>query len=417
MRAGPSQEEIRRQNLGALLRLVHVHGALSRAELTTQLGLNRSTIGALTADLTAAGLVREELPKETGRAGRPSLVVRPESERVYVYALQIGVDRLVAARVGLGGQVLDRRERVRARGEFTATDLTRPLAEFVDQMQRATPRDALCVGTGVAVAGIVRREDGLVRLGPLIGWVDEPLGAALHEVLPMDAPVYLGNDADLGALAEHTRGSAMDSDNVIYLHGDVGIGGGIIAGGRPVAGHGGYGGEVGHMVVNPNGKPCICGARGCWLTEVGEHALLGAADRTGTGREGIYAVVDAADRGDAVAQAAVRQVGDWLGFGVANLVNIFNPETVIFGGTLREVYLASAAQVRSRLNRNGLPACREHVRLRTPELSDDAVLIGASELAFQALLADPLEAGQDRPEPPSPRRPPDDDVDADLMVG
>ena len=419
MRAGPSQEEIRRQNLGALLRLVHVHGAVSRAELTTMLGLNRSTIGALTADLTAAGLVREELPKETGRAGRPSLVVRPESERVYVYALWIGVDRLVAARVGLGGQVLDRRERVRGRGEFPPADLIAPMAEFVAQMQQSTPPGALCVGTGVAVAGMVRREDGMVRLGPLIGLVDAPLGAAVHEVLPMDAPVYLGNDADLGALAEHTRGCATDSDNVIYLHGDVGIGGGIIASGRPVAGHGGYGGEVGHMVVNPNGKPCICGARGCWLTEVGEHALLAAANRDGTGREGIYTVVDAAQRGDAVAQAAVRQVGDWLGFGVANLVNIFNPETVIFGGTLREVYLAAAAQVRSRLNRNGLPAAREHVRLRTPELGDDAALIGAAELAFQRLLADPLEVSQDRPidaEPPAPREPPDDhEVDENLV--
>ena len=74
-------------------------------------------------------------------------------------------------------------------------------------------------------------------------------------------------------------------------------------------------------------------------------------------------------------------------------MNIFNPETVVFGGTLRDVYLASAAQVRSRINRNGLPACREHVRLRTPELGDDAPLLGAAELAFQRLLADPLEAG------------------------
>src|SRR5256885_16487105 len=103
MRAGPSQEEIRRHNLGALLRLVHVHGAMSRAELTTMLGLNRSTIGALTADLAAAGLVREELPRETGRAGRPSLVVRPESHRVYVYAFAIGVGPLPAARVRPGG--------------------------------------------------------------------------------------------------------------------------------------------------------------------------------------------------------------------------------------------------------------------------------------------------------------------------
>src|SRR6266508_442208 len=319
MRAGPSQEEIRRQNLGALLRQVHVRGALSRAELTLALGLNRSTIGALTADLTAVGLVREELPKETGRAGRPSLVVRPESQRVFVYALMIGVDRLTAARVGLGGVVLDRRETVRVRGELGPAAVVAPLAEFVRQMQRATPPGTYCIGCGVAVGGMVRREDGMVRLGPHIGWVDAPLGSALAEVLGGDLPVMVGNGADLAALAEHTRGAAIDSDNVIYLHGDVGIGGGIIAGGRPVAGHGGYGGEVGHMVVNPNGRPCGCGSRGCWETEIGEHALLRAANRDGTGRDGILAVVEAAARGDAVAQAAVRQVGDWLGFGVANL--------------------------------------------------------------------------------------------------
>jgi predicted NBD/HSP70 family sugar kinase len=393
MRAGPSQEEIRRQNLGALLRQVHVRGALSRAELTMALGLNRSTIGALTADLTAVGLVSEELPRETGRAGRPSLVVRPQSERVFVYALSIGVDRLTAARIGLGGVVLDRRETVRARGELPPSAVAQPLAEFVRQMQRDAPADTCSIGCGVAFGGMVRRADGMVRLGPHADWADAPLGSALADVLNVDLPIMLGNAADLAALAEHTRGAATNSDNVVYLHGDVGIGGGIIAGGRPVAGHGGYGGEVGHMVVNPNGRPCLCGSRGCWETEIGEHALLRAANRDGTGRDGILAVVDAAARGDAVAQAAVRQVGDWLGFGVANLVNIFNPETVVFGGTLRDVYLAAAAQVRSRINRNGLPACREHVRLRTPELGDDAPLLGAAELAFQRLLADPLEAG------------------------
>src|SRR5215468_12174217 len=141
MRPGPSQEEIRRQNLGALLRQVHVRGARSRAELTASLGLNRSTIGALTTDLVAAGLVREELPIGHGRAGRPSLVVRPESTKVFVYAFAIGVDRLVAARVGLGGVILDRRETLRARGELSPDQVVGPLAAFVSQMQRAAPLD------------------------------------------------------------------------------------------------------------------------------------------------------------------------------------------------------------------------------------------------------------------------------------
>ncbi|WFE25058.1 ROK family transcriptional regulator [Solwaraspora sp. WMMD791] len=392
MRAGPSQEEIRRQNLGALLRHVHLHGATTRAELTTTLGLNRSTIGALTADLAAAGLVSEGGARETGRAGRPSLVVRPESQRVYAYALSIEVDRLRAARVGLGGRILDVRTADRPRGTLAA-EAVGPLAGFVKELHQSVPAGSVFVGSGVAVSGMVRRDDGMVRLGPTMGWVDEPLGAALAEALGDDRGVLVGNVSDLCALAEHARGAAVGCDHVIYLYGDVGVGAGIIAGGRRVTGHGGYGGEVGHMVVHPGGRPCLCGSRGCWETEIGEHALIQAAGRTGAiGREAVLAVVDAADRGDGLAQAAIRQVGDWLGFGVANLVNIFNPETVVFGGTLRDVYLAAAAHVRSRLNSIALPACREHVRLRTPKLGDDAPLIGAAELAFEQLLADPLDA-------------------------
>jgi predicted NBD/HSP70 family sugar kinase len=390
LRAAPSQEEVRRHNLGTLLRYVHVHGATSRAELTTRLGLNRSTIGALTAELTTAGLVSEAPPRETVRAGRPSLVVRPESSKVFAYALSIEVDRLRAARVGLGGRILDRREADRPRG-MHVLDAVQPLAKFVHEMSRYAPDDSRYIGTGVAVAGMVRRDDGVVRLAPTIGWVEEPVGAALRSELGDAGQLTVGNHADVSALVEHSRGAAVGCDNVIYLYGDVGVGAGIIADGHRVAGHGGYGGEVGHMVVNPQGRPCSCGSRGCWETEIGEYALLSLAGREHeSGRDAVLGVVEAAMRGDRTARQAVRQVGDWIGFGVGNLVNIFNPEAVIFGGTLRDVYLVAAAQIRSRLNAIALPACREHVRLRTPELGTDAALIGAAELAFEHLLDDPL---------------------------
>ncbi|MFY1704331.1 ROK family transcriptional regulator [Micromonospora sp. WMMA1923] len=393
MRTGPSQDEIRRQNLGALLRYVHVHGATSRAELTSRLGLNRSTIGALTADLAGAGLVSEGAPKETGRAGRPSLVVRPESDRVYAYAYSIETDRLRAARVGLGGELLDRRELDRPPG-LLVDEVVPLLAAAVKEMQQSVPAGSIRVGTGAAVCGMARRDDGLVRLSPHTGWSDESLTTRLRDELGGGLPVVTGTIADLSALAEHVRGVAAGYHNVIYLYGDAGIGAGIIAGGRRITGHGGHGGEVGHMVVNPGGRVCSCGSRGCWETEVGELALLRAAGRAGlSGQAAVLAVVDPAARGDANAQSAVRQVGDWLGFGVANLVNIFNPELVIFGGTMRDLYLAAAAQVRSRLNSNALAACREHVRLRTPKLGDDGALIGAAELAFERLLTDPLDVG------------------------
>jgi predicted NBD/HSP70 family sugar kinase len=147
------------------------------------------------------------------------------------------------------------------------------------------------------------------------------------------------------------------------------------------------------MVVNPDGRACGCGSRGCWETEIGEHALLQRAGRDGvTGSDAVLAVIDSAQRGDRAARAAIRHVGDWLGFGVANLINIFNPEIVVFGGTLRELYLAGADHVHQRLDAMALPACREHVQLSTPVLGDDAPLLGAAELAFERLLADPLDA-------------------------
>ncbi|MGW2292023.1 ROK family protein [Streptomyces phaeochromogenes] len=394
MKAGPSQEEIRRHNLGTLLRHVHIGGSMSRAVLAERMGLNRSTILGLVSELGAAGLVREELPRETGRAGRPSLVVRPESDRVYVLAFDVGVDRLAVARIGLGGVFLDHKEITVLPGHSNAGKVAEVLAGSALEMVSTARHGTYCVGVAAAVRGMVRRSDGLVRAAPYLGWEDEEFGEDLRRRLGLGLPVSVGNEASLGALAEHLRGAGTGCQDLVYLHGDIGIGGGVITGGQLLGGDCGYGGEIGHMVVNPrNGRPCGCGARGCLEAEAGERALLETArrDPSATGREAVRAVIEAADRGDITARAALRDVGDWLGIGVANLVNVLNPRTVIFGGTLREVFLGSAAQIRSRINRLALTASRENLRLRVGELGDDAVLIGAAELAFSEILVGPLE--------------------------
>ncbi|AVV46680.1 ROK family protein [Streptomyces sp. ID05-04B] len=394
MRAGPSQEEIRRHNLGTLLRHVHIGGSVSRAVLADRMGLNRSTILGLVSELASVDLVREELPRDTGKAGRPSLVVRPESDRVYVLAFDVGVDRLTAARIGLGGVFLDRKETRTHPDRRGAGEMAEVLAGLARHMVDTAPKATVCVGVGAAVRGLVRQPDGLVRAAPYIDWHDEDFGADLSRRLSLGLPVSVGNEASLGALAEHLRGSGAGCQDLVYLHGDIGIGGGVITGGQLLLGESGYGAEVGHMVVNPRGgRRCGCGAHGCLEAEAGERALLQAAQRdpSTTGREAVRAVVEAADRGDVTARAALQDVGDWLGIGVATLVNILNPRTVIFGGTLREVFLASAAQIRSRVNSHVLAACRQNLRLRVGELGDNAVLIGAAELAFSAILANPVE--------------------------
>ncbi|MEK8109358.1 ROK family protein [Micromonospora sp. M12] len=150
------------------------------------------------------------------------------------------------------------------------------------------------------------------------------------------------------------------------------MGAGIIAGGRRLTGHGGYGGEVGHMKVVRDGRPCECGSRGCWETEIGEHGLLRAAGRSdargvtrcwrcSTPPTGRRTGPDGRPSGRRLARLRGGQPGERL-----------QPEMVIFGGTMRDLYLAAAAQIRSRLNSNALAACLEHVRLRTPMLGEDA---------------------------------------------
>lgn len=386
-----TQDEVRRHNLGRLLRLLHVRGAMSRARLTALTGLNRSTVRALTTDLVEAGLAREAAPVGGGGAGRPSIVVELESQRTYTLAVDLGVEHLIAARIGLGGVVLDRREIRRAQADHDLKKTLRRTQTLLQSMLASAPQGSSCIGVGIGISGVVGRDDGIVRFAPNLGWVDVPLGPLIAERLGGRFPVSVGNDGDVGALAEHLRGAAAGLSNVIYISGEVGVGGGIIVDGRPLMGASGYGGEIGHMSVNPrSGRYCRCGRRGCWETEVGEEAVqLATGCPEGTEFADVLAAHAAGDRRTV---AGMRRVGEWMGIGVANLVNIFNPEMVVFGGTTRAVFTLAEAETRAALG-SALTAPREQVRLEPAALGADSTLIGAGELAFAPLLERPIAAG------------------------
>ncbi|HEY5630401.1 MAG TPA: ROK family protein, partial [Candidatus Limnocylindrales bacterium] len=245
-------------------------------------------------------------------------------------------------------------------------------------------------GIGVAVAGVVRRSDGLVRTAPNLGWAEVPLGDELAAALDLNVPIAIANDADMGLLAEHRRGAATGVDDVLYVSGEVGVGGGAIIGGRPLMGVAGYGGEIGHMPVNPGGIPCRCGSTGCWETEVGEGALLALAGLPpDAGREGVEAVLRDAAAGVPTAEAALEHVGRWLGIGLAGLINILNPQLVILGAMHGRIHAAVRPVMERELDRRSLRAPRNSVRVVPATLGVGAPARGAAELAFEPLLADP----------------------------
>jgi predicted NBD/HSP70 family sugar kinase len=386
-RAGITQDELRRVNVAALLSRVHVRGATSRAVLTRELGLNRSTIGDLVAHLESLGLVTEGSPGAAGRSGRPSLVVSPRSD-VAVLAIALDVDRITVALVGLGGVELARGARGHHRGQHDVEHVIESVGQLVAQVLDSVEA-ARVLAAGVSVPGAVRREDGMVRFAPNLGWTNEPFAGRLSERLAL--PVMVGNDADLGVLAEHLRGAAVGVNDVAYVTGSVGIGGGFIVGGADLRGYEGYAGEVGHLLVDSNGTECRCGAFGCWETKVGEnHLLTGAGRLPGGGPDAVAEVIEAAAAGDGKAAASLDAVATWTGVGLRAVVNLFNPEMIVLGGVLARAWTARPGLVDAGMARGALIAPREGVTLRAAALGEDSSLLGAAELAFAPLVADPL---------------------------
>ena len=316
---GVGQEARRTANLSALLRLVHLQGPTTRAALTTSLGLNRSTIGALTRQLEALGLVTEVPPGEDPlvvagrRSGRPSLVVTPRRGRRRCWprpSTSTGSPWRSSASVGSSWTVVPDSTSVVS---TTAQLVVETISQMVAELVAASP-DCRVLGVGVSVPGAVRERDGLVRFAPNLGWVDEPFTELLGASLGL--PVVTANDADLGALAEHLRGAAVGASDVAYINGSVGIGGGFFSGGVPLRGAMGFAGEIGHVMVDSGGERCRCGAIGCLETKVGENQLMRAAGRLpGGGPPAVVEVIEAADAGDARAQEAVNTAAHWLGVG------------------------------------------------------------------------------------------------------
>ncbi|HSK94545.1 MAG TPA: ROK family protein [Candidatus Angelobacter sp.] len=387
---GQRSETVRRANLSAIVRELHLRGPQTRSELGVRTGLTRSAIRGLIGELVA-GHVADEAPSgSAGLPGRPSPVVTPDKRAAMALALEINVDSLAVALVGFGGSV-HRVERVdRPRGHLSLDDIVGDLVDLSRPILDPLRGDPTLLGIGVAVAGIVRRGDGMVRQAPNLGWRDEPLGDRLRAALGVESSLVVANEGDLGGLAEHRRGAAVGAKAVVYVTGEVGIGGNVIVDGRPLLGASGYAGEIGHMPMDPQGGPCGCGSRGCWETLIGERALLRLAERPPDGgREAIAEVIAAATAGEDRALAAMDHVGTWLGIGIVGLVNIFDPTLVVLGGLFDRLHPFVADRVSAVLDERALPAARELVTVVPGALGADAPVLGAAELAFEPFLADP----------------------------
>ncbi|QIG38647.1 ROK family protein [Microbacterium sp. 4R-513] len=374
----------RQANLSRLLRLAHLEGPLSRATLTAATGLNRSTIGDLVGDLVGLGLVEERAPDPSRRVGRPSPLVTAHP-RVVAIAVNPEVDALTIGAVGL-----DRTVRLSERIEMTGLIGPERTAELIAERLAAWRdgelADAAIAGIGVAVPGLVRASDGLVRDAPHLKWTEVALRDLIEAATGL--PTVIGNDASMGIVAEHLFGAARGIDDVVYLNGGAsGIGGGLIVQGMAISGASGYSGEFGQNrpgIASPADRRA---GNGVLEDEVSRSRLLAALHR-GNVDEPTLAQLLKEERTPDVLDEVARQ-RRILATALANAVNVLNPSVVVLGGFLAMLAEHDLEGFTRAVVGQSMPANGEDLDIRPAALAQDRLLIGAAEAAFDELLRDP----------------------------
>lgn len=384
---GTPRGSVRQLNLAEVVRLLHFEGSLSRAALTEHTGLNRSTIADLIAQLGTWELVTEREPDIARGVGRPSPIVSLSPETVAI-TVNPEVDALTIAAIGIDRAIIVR-DRVQHDTVPTPAETAALIAKKVSGWRAGPLALSRIIGIGLAVPGLVRASDGLVRDAPHLGWRDVPLAEVVAAATEL--PVSVGNDATLGALAEHLFGAASGIDHAIYLNGGAsGIGGGLIIGGMPVAGAGGYAGEFGQN------RPGIAhdhdrrAPGGVLEDEVSRARLLEVLQLTDADEPTLATALTEAT-GAVVAGEVTRQRGI-LTTALANAVNVLNPSVIVLGGFLATLAGVDLEGLTAAVRQQAMPASGEHLQIRAASLAENRLLIGAAELAFAPLLEDPSRA-------------------------
>ncbi len=310
-------------------------------------------------------------------------------------ALTVGVDvggtKVAAGVVDESGQVVAQLRRATSAQVEGAAEQT--IAELVLELAATHPVEAV----GVGAAGLVDETRSVVRFAPNLGWREQPLRELLESATNL--PVVVENDANAAAWAEYRFGAARGRDDVVMVTVGTGIGGALILGGSLYRGGFGLAGEIGHLVLDPDGPACGCGRRGCWEQFASGNALLRDAraraaddresarlllslgDGTPEGVAGAH-ITMAARQGDAVALAVFAHAGYWLGRGMAELAAVLDPHCYVVGGGVSEAGDLLLGPARTAFAEHLMGAdVRPGADIVIAELGNLAGLVGAAELA------------------------------------
>lgn len=385
------QTTVRRANLGVVLRQVAAGGAQSRARIAAETGLTRGTVSSLVGEL-----IELELLRETGESAAPRGIGRPGvpleiADVVVGVGLEVNVDYVAVSVEDMTGAVRYERRSYRDNRRSAPGPVLDRLGRAARAALDAAARDGLRpVGISVAVPGLVEEASGTIVLAPNLDWRELPVAAELEARVGL--PVHVENEANLAALAEHWTGAAVGIDDFVCVFGEVGVGGGIVLGGRLFRGSHGFGGEFGHVSVDPAGAACACGSRGCVETLVGQEAIARAAGvppMVGRTRSLTDELVRRAETGSQKVVGALGDAGRALGVALASTFNLFDVQAVVLGGCFGPLSPWLADEVRSTLEQRSLAARSGSFAVLPSAFGDGAAVRGAAALSLHRVLDAP----------------------------
>jgi predicted NBD/HSP70 family sugar kinase len=392
------QREMRDRNRALVLDAVARHEPITRAQLAGRTGLTKSSVSSIVQELLSARLVVEQGTQRGGDLGRPGTALTLAREGMAGLGLEVNVDYLAACVVDLARRTRVRYVEVgdnRVRDPATVVELLARLAEAA--VAAAETQGLTISATCVAVPGLVDQETGTVVRAPNLDWTGVPLRQLLGGRVPA-APtqVLVENEANVAALGELWFGDGADFGDYVHISGEVGVGAGIVVGGRVFRGAHGHAGELGHTTLEPDGPVCGCGGRGCLELFAGQEAILRRAGldptvSTSTGRADgpVSALVERLAAGDGLALAALEVAGRSLGMAAASLVKLVDPDTVVLGGIYAVLDPWLRASFQGALL-EGIPMTRAAPpRIALSALGPDAAVRGAAGLVTASMLASP----------------------------
>ncbi len=378
------QRSLREHHLALVVRhIADATGPVSRADLAAATGLTRATVSSILDDLLAGGLLCELDPLPRNGAGRPATGLALADSGPAGLGLEINVDYLAACVVDLRGatrvEQVRRHDQRGRRPHRVLADLARLAAAARDEAAASGLRVA---GISVGVPGLVSG-DGVVRVAPNLGWHDVDVATRLRADLAHDGPLSIENEANLAALAElHAHPDPAQS--FVYVSGEIGVGAGLVLEGRLLRGPRGYGGELGHVTINPDGPACRCGARGCLEAYTNQEALLRAAGVSSVDELRAHAGV-----GEPTALAALDQAGRALGVAAADVVNLVDVDTVVLGGIFAPLSPWLADTVRREIGDRTVTSTWAPVTVRAAALGTTATIVGAAGSVVRAVRDSP----------------------------